>query len=186
MARPTLIKLFSALIFLSPYFASKAQKNTYNTHVDTARKVIVNAGRTTILKADSVFIGQVIINEAIPTQVYFLGSTTTLDTNKIYTTTFKFAPKVNPGTFNVNITIKFDKPFIPWYTTERPPPNAIVPGWTDHVIDIRGDNGVPQVSNGWSNNYYVLQVRGPVPADDIYISVKSKERLYATITGAIR
>ena len=177
------IKLSLILLLLS--FVATGQNKQYNTRIDTAGKVTINSGTTIILKADSVFIGQIIIDQAVPTKVYFLGSITTQDSTGIYTTTFKFAPRNNTSTFDVNITINFDKPFIPWYTTERLPPNTINPLWTSYIFDVRGDNGDSQASESWSKTYHFLRVRGLVSADNIYIAVKSKEKLFATITGAL-
>jgi hypothetical protein len=131
-----------------------------------------------------VFIGQVIIDPTITTQVFFWGAKTVQDTNGIFTTTFRFAPKTNPGTFNINTVIQFDKPFLPWYLTDPPPPpNTLILGRRNHVVDVRDDYGESQISPRWTTDFKVIIFRGLVSADNIYISVKSKERLYATIQG---
>jgi hypothetical protein len=179
--------LFIAALTLTLNAYSQKKKNNkdvYNTHIDTAGKVEINGGNTTILKVDTMFIGQLIIDPSITTQVFFWGSTSIKDNNGIYTTTFRFAPKVNPGTFNINVAIEFDSSFIPWYLTDPPPPsNAIVLGRKNHVVDIKDDYGESAIMPRWTTDYKVIIFRGLISADNIYISVKSKTKLYATIHG---
>jgi hypothetical protein len=174
-----------SLAFCHTYAQKQTNNKTlYQTKIDTAGKVDIHGGKTTIIKADTVFIGQIIIDQAVPTEVFFLGSVVTQDTNGIYTTTYKFAPKVNPGTFNINVVIGLDKPFLPWYMGDPPPPrNMLILGRRNHVIDVKGDNGQPQVSLQWTTDYKLIRVRGLVAADNVYVAIRSKEKLYSTISG---
>lgn len=49
-------QFLASIGFLFLFFASSAQLKQYITHIDTAGKVIVNGGTTTILKADDIAI----------------------------------------------------------------------------------------------------------------------------------
>lgn len=71
---------------------SIAQKN--KVKIDTAGNVHIQSSNVTIVKADTVFIGQVIINQTLKSKIYFLGAITKIDTLGIYTTAYLFGPLV--------------------------------------------------------------------------------------------
>lgn len=178
--------LVYVLLMITPIFSycqKKKDKATYNTKIDTAGKVEINGGKTTILKADTVFIGQLLVDHSIPTEVYFLGSQTIQD-SAYYTTIFKFAPKYTAGTFNINVVIQFDKEFTPWSQTyPPPPPSTIIFNKDRDYFKIWGDNGKPTTPTLWTTDLKSVRVRGLVEADNIYVAIKSKQRLFATISG---
>lgn len=183
------MRLLLGVTFVLMHFAANAQKKQFQTQINRASQVTINGGETKIAKVDSVFIGQVIVDQSVATEVYFLGSETYQDSSsKLYMIAYKFAPKTNPGTFSVNITFDFDKPFLPWYLGDPPPPpNMLVLG-PKQFISVLGMNGslpvMPETSNAWSPDYKKLAVRGIVAADILFVIIRSKEKPYATISGA--
>jgi len=182
------MKSLLLFIFIGFSITAKGQQKIYNTKIDSAGKVEIKGGFTKILHVDTVFIGQIVINQSAQTEVFFLGSTTVQDTTGYYTTTFKFVPNLNPGTFNINVFISFDKPFVPWYVTEPPLPsrtNALVKGGVEtHIFKMYGDKGDVNLPQQYTPDYKAIRIRGIVAADNIYISLKSKGKLFATIEGA--
>ena len=168
------------------------QRKTLNTRIDTAAHVTVNGGVTEILKADSVFIGTVVTDPSISTDIRFMRTEASLDSNNIFTIYYVFAPitKNAAGTFSVNIRIEFDKPFIPWYLTTPVPPNTIMIGRNRDVFREAGLNGnlafIPQTSETWSSDYKTIAVRGLVVGGDSFIiMIRSKTSLSYKIYGAL-
>jgi hypothetical protein len=156
--------------------------NTYNTKIDTARKVNIKGGKTTILSVGIVNV--TISDNSIPTDVYLVSATWKLDSIGFYTTTVKLAPQTKATTFSIYAVIKFDKPFSPaWMDDPPPPPGALIPGRKHHIIDYGSDNGSLQFVPLFTNDLTTIILRGMVSADDIYVSVKSKEKLSVAITG---
>jgi len=173
------MKGFLLICFCANWLSAHSKRITNN--IAKVEKGVFN-GNTTIYRVDSLFIGQLVVNEKKADSIYFIGSTTVYDTaGKFYTTVYNFLPSVHGISFNVDIIISFDKPFLPWYTTEPLPPNAIVLGRKNDVIRVSAANGEAQSSNRWSVNFYLVRVRGTINGDDLKISVRSKERLYAKI-----
>ncbi len=139
-------------------------------------------GNTTINRVDTMFVGQIIINQKRNDSIYFVGAVTTYDTTcKCYTNEYRFLPGSYGISFNVDVVINFDKPFTPWYETEPVPPNTIVLGRKNDVYRVTAQNGESQASILWSEHYYMVRVRGAITGDDMKISVRSKDKLYAKI-----
>lgn len=146
----------------------KKGNNIYKTTIDTAGRVEIKGGTTTILKADTV-----IINQKIRTNIYYLGSTVSRDTTGAYMTSYKFCPEDNAGSFPINITIYLDKPFVP--LTKNEPIYADVAGT---------GGGMTQLMISKTPDYTAFRIRGQVYGDNVVIHVKSKEPLLAAIYGA--
>jgi hypothetical protein len=162
-----------------------------NTVVAKSQKIINNintvekgvfSGNTTINRVDSIFIGQVIINQKNTDSIYFMGSVTVYDTTtQYYTTVYTFIPRTYDISFGVDIIISFDKPFTPWYITNPPPPHTIVFGRTRDIYRVNAANGEPHSSNLHTEDFKIIRVRGTITGDNLTISVKSKEKLYSKI-----
>jgi len=136
-------------------------------------------GNTIIYKADNV---TVIINQKTNDSIFFVGAVYVYDTaSKYYTTTYTFIPKSSGISFDVDVSITFNKPFAPWHTTSEPPPNMIIPGRKRDVIRVNAVNGEANTSNMWSDDFKYIRVRGSVVGDALHITYKSTELLYGTI-----
>jgi|GEM_PF-3207575 hypothetical protein len=179
-------KILAITLLLLSNILSYAQKKQFNTRIDTAGKVTINGGQTIILKADTVFIGQLTISQNVADSIYLYKSTTTQDTNGIYSTVYTFGPKKTSPSFNVDITIYFDKPYIPIYSLYKLPPGAILEIGNperDEIFKATGENGDVNISQYYNKDFKSLRARGIVMADKVNILVKSKERLFARISG---
>jgi hypothetical protein len=152
--------LFIILLASSSLFGQK-----YNTKIDKAKKVEIKGGVITITKADSVFIGQIIINQSVKTKIYLTKSIRTQDSSGIYQTSYTFAPYDNPGVYFIDIVLKFDKTFLPF-----------------RIRDFK-IIGIFQGST-WANDALnEIYLKGQVQAENCTVIVNSKEPLFATIYG---
>jgi hypothetical protein len=164
------MRLFFFVPFLLFYHLSDAQKNGIknNVKIDTAGKVNIKGSTVTILKADTVFIGTLIINQSVKTRIYFAGSTREMDTSGLYITKYKFVPVDNPGQFFVKLHFIFNKPFIP---------NGLI----DFIVT--DEAGVIPYHYDWNATFTDLNIRATLTGEVFWIRVISKEILSADIEG---
>ena len=160
-------QLFIAIGLLLFCFVSNAQKIQYKTHIDSAGTVIIKGGKTTILKVDTAFIDHVIINQTAKAGIYLISAILTKDSSGIYTTKYKFAPAEDLGSFNINISIQFDKP--------------IIENKNQDYIDA--DYGIAQCSGGYDSKLRLLNIRGIITSRSCTIRIQSKDILFANIYG---
>jgi hypothetical protein len=179
MLKPIIIFVISFLWTSS--VISQQKKNTYNTTIGKAQSVKISSGSINIVRADTVFIGQLVINRPVVDSIFFLGSTSVKDTFGIYTTTYKFAPKTRQIAFAADIAILFDTSFIPW---DRDRPKNVIRLKTK-TFNVYGDGGDVQTSNMFTPERNALFVRGMVSADNLYVQIKSNRKLFATIYGIV-
>src|SRR5450432_390549 len=95
-------KLLLALILIFPLL-SKAQITNNIDEVD----------KLNIYGNGNVKIGKIII-QSTRTRIFYAGYKQTIDSLGIYTTHYLFAPLEKLPTFGIDITIKFDKPLLPF------------------------------------------------------------------------
>lgn len=170
--------LFRFLLVLIP-FSSISQKNTYNTKFDTVGEVKISGGKVTILKADKV------VNENKYDSIFWTNYLyRPKDSFGLYTFVYEFAPRFVLSSFKVNITINFDKPFVPW-TVEDPPPPRNVIIWSHENRNFvaaawDGDEDIARIN---SSDFKSIHVRGVINGDYLIIAIKSKEELHAEIKG---
>jgi hypothetical protein len=98
------------LLFAQISAICQSNNHTNNTTIKNAKNVDIKNSQVSIAKADSVIIHTTMT--AYP-KVYLIGIVSTKDTQGIYTTLYRFATKEMFRTFVVDISLKFDKPFIP-------------------------------------------------------------------------
>lgn len=162
------IILLLNILFVYTLVNGQDVKKTYNTKIDKAKTVNVNGGMTNINKVDSVFIGQLIINEAIRTKVYLTGSVQIRDSSGVYETKYMFSPVNNTEEFILNVNLKFDKPFLPFRMPQA----------------LKSDAPFSKVSGG--NNEELTQVNifaKFTGGSFCSFTVKSKEPLFVLISG---
>lgn len=172
-------------LFLAITIASKSNSQVITNKINEVKRGSFK-GKNTINKVDSmfIFIGKVIINQKSNDSILFAGSICSFDTaSKYYVTQYSFIPAKQAISFDVDVIINFDKPFSPWYTTIRPPENAVVLGWESDIFRVNAINGECHTSNTNTDDFKSIRVRGSVIGEKLDIVLKSKERIYATINS---
>ncbi len=144
------MKAFFVTIFIFSFFVSKGQQQNNIP--------------------DSTFTGKIITDKTHHTRIYLTGFQQTLDSSGVYTTTYLFGARISRPTFDVNITMKFDKPLI-----------------MDGPVGFQyGPNGVGRYSGSGAlrnNNFLFLQGQMTSSNHHFYIKVKSKEKPHPVISG---
>lgn len=164
-----------------------SQKKVYNTKIDTANKVIIYGGNTTITKVDSLRIEKLVVNQETIDSIYFIGYETVKDTSGNVLTMYKFSPSKKRISFDVDISISLDTPFIPLKTLLPSPRNFIRLDKTGDYVKAIGINkesvyGVPT----YTSDYKTIRFRGRVVSDTLLIIILTPTIPRARISGVFR
>ncbi len=159
--------LFFMLVVYINSATGQATENEYPASVSDTDNVEENEADTSILKPDSIFLGKVIINQGFKSDVHFVRSISTPDSSGVYRTVYKFVAKDHASSFNVQLAIDFDKPFLPRG------PIGFIYGSTGMGV-FSGTYGIKSGNMG-------VYIKGSATGEDFYIIVNSTDRVYATI-----
>jgi hypothetical protein len=162
------ILISTIFIFLYSLAYSQKGKVIYETKIESASKVNINSGEINISKADTVIINSKFIVSLDPQRpkVYLANVTGEKDSTGTYTTYYTFAPKGNLLSFDFDLLITFDKPFI------------------DPVLNFMASGGVYTFSwQDYSVENKYIRLIGKAQNKSLTIFLRSKEPLNAKIFG---
>jgi len=158
------IILFSVFLLLGSL--SRGQKN--NVIVKQADNVIFKSGSNGVInitKADTVLIGQVIINQGIKSKLKIKNYSQQKDSSGSFTTIIKLLNQESATTFDVNLIIKFDKPVASVY-------------WS-----FTGAAMAEETGNTADKKQYLFKAGQLTCADGLEIIIKSNEKVFTIIYG---
>lgn len=164
------MKLLPLLLLLMLSLSTKAQikKGVFYTNINNAKKVLIENtnGEINIQKADSVFIGKIIINVTNATRLFLIDYGQNKDSSGLYITVMKFSNPDKLVSMNVDVFIEFNSPY-------------------DSAI-WHGEGGGMQGEKIWgfpTKKYARIQGDILFSGSILTLTVKSKEEIFSKIYG---